>query len=78
MSQDKLDKCLDSIHRVELILTKMEADVHRNTDNIEVHIKRTNLLEKKLSKIYTVMLFGAGFALATAGPQLVSLLKVLL
>lgn len=75
---DKIDQMINTAHRIEVSLAKMEKDVHRNTNNIEEHIKRTNLLEKKLSKIYAVMLVGAGFALASLGPQIVTLLKVFL
>lgn len=75
---DKIDKCLDGIHRLEVTITRIEADLARNTDDMEEHIRRTNLLEKKMTKIYAVMLIGAGMALAGLGPEIATLLKVLL
>lgn len=82
MSMERFEKCLeralDGIHRIELRITEMEKDLARNTDDMEEHIRRTNLLEKKMGKIYAIMLVGAGFALASGGPQIISWLKVLL
>lgn len=75
---EKIDKCLDAIHRIEIVMTKMESDLARNTDDMEEHIRRTNLLEKKMGKIYAVMLIGAGMALAGLGPEIVALIKVFL
>lgn len=71
---DKLDKCLDAIHRIELILTDVRNDVEINTADLSEHIKRTELLEKKLSKIYTVMLIGAGVAISHFGPEIIKLI----
>jgi hypothetical protein len=78
MSAEKLDKCLEAIHRIELVLTRISHDVEINTSDLNEHIKRTNLLEKKLTKIYTVMLIGAGFAMAQFGPEILKLLGVIL
>ncbi len=77
-ANDKIDKCLEGIHRIEVNMTRMESDLKRNTDDMGDHIRRTNLLEKKMSKIYMVMLMGAGFALATAGPHIAKLIGLLL
>jgi hypothetical protein len=78
MSADKLDKCLDAIHRIELTLTAMQHDIEINTGDLSDHIRRTELLEKKLSKIYTAVLLGAGFAMAHFGPEILKFIGVTL
>ena len=78
MSEAKIDKCLYGIHRIEVIQTAMQKDQAHNTKEIERHIKRTDLLEKKLGKIYTVMLIGAGVAIASLGPEIATLLKAII
>ncbi len=77
-TEDKIQNCLEGIHRIEVKMVGMAGDLKRNTDDMEDHITRTNLLEKKLSKIHTIMLLGAGMALATAGPQIAKLIGLLL
>lgn len=77
MQSDKIEKCLEGIHRIELILTKLQAEVEINTKDLAEHIKRTELLEKKLSKVYTVVLVGAGFALAHFGPSILKVVGLL-
>ena len=75
---DKIDKCLDSIHRVELLLTRLEHNVGINTLDLSEHIKRTELLEKKLSKIYALVLIGTGFAASYFGPGIIKYIGVVL
>jgi hypothetical protein len=78
MINDKLDKCLEAVHRMELTLTRVAHDVEINTNDLTEHIKRTELLEKKLSKIYTFALIGTGVALAHFGPDVIKLIGVML
>lgn len=75
---NKLDQCLESIHRVELIQVEIRSDLARNTDDMEEHIKRTNLLEKKLSKVYMFALISGGFVAAKYGTEIIKLLGVVL
>lgn len=44
MSDAKIDKILEKVHSIERILD-------RNTDSLELHMKRTDLLEKKLKPV---------------------------
>lgn len=78
MSSNKIDQCLEGIHRIELIQKDMQHDISINTVDLAEHIKRTELLEKKMSKIYAVMLIGTGVAIAHFGPDIMKLLGVLL
>lgn len=69
---------LESIHRIELAQIEMKADLKRNTDDMEEHIKRTNMLEKKLSTIYKLMWVGIGAAAANLGPAVLKLVGIML
>ena len=75
---EKLDKCLERLHDIQLVQASMNKDVSRNTQDLETHIKRTDLLEKKLTKIYAVMLIGAGVAIAHLGPDVLKFVGLLL
>jgi hypothetical protein len=77
MSDDKLDKCLEGIHRLELQMTKLVSEVEINTDDLAEHIKRTELLETKLGRIYQFMLIGLGILIAEFGPDLIKILGAL-
>lgn len=72
--ENKVDKILESIHRIELTQVEMGKDLTRNTDDIEEHIQRTNLLEKKLSKVYAFALVSAGFVAAKYGAEIVKII----
>lgn len=74
--EEKLDRCLESIHRIEITLVRMESDIRRNTDDVELHIKRTDLLEKKLSKVYQFAMIAAGFVGAKYGSEIIKILGV--
>lgn len=77
MIDQKLDKCLESIHRIELSIAEMKADIRRNTDDVEEHIKRTALLEKKLGKVYQFALMALGFVAAKYGTDIIKIIGVL-
>ena len=42
--EDRLDHILDKVHNIDKIL-------ERNTNSLELHMKRTDLLEKKLKPV---------------------------
>lgn len=44
--EDKIDKILEDINEIKI-------DVIRNTDSLELHIKRTEILESELKPIKT-------------------------
>ncbi len=74
--ENKIDSCLAGIHRIEVTQTKMQSDIARNTIDLEEHIRRTELLEKKLSKVYAASLMIAGFLTAKFGPNIFKILGV--
>ena len=47
---DKLDKVEYEIVQTRLLQTKIQQDLYRNTNDIERHIKRTDLLEEMINK----------------------------
>jgi hypothetical protein len=77
MNTEKIDKCLEGIHRLEIILTRIDSEVEINTSDLAEHMRRTEMLEKKLSKVYTVVLVGAGFAMAHFGPNILKVVGLL-
>lgn len=78
MTKSEVQQIIEALHRIELVQVDIRNDLERNTDDIATHIKRTNLLEKKLSKIYTAMLIGIGVALSHFGPNVFKLLGILI
>lgn len=75
--ENKIDQILESIHRIELTQRDMLHDIEINTVDLSEHIKRTDLLEKKLSKIYQVMLIGTGVAIAHFGPDIIKIIGLI-
>lgn len=71
---DKIDNKIDTVIEVnnEQNLTLKGLSVLRETDskNLEIHIKRTNILESKLNKIVLVLVLGLGAAAYHFGPAL--------
>lgn len=47
-SDNKLDKISNDINDIKLSLVKMDMTLERNTESLEMHIKRTDLLEQKV------------------------------
>lgn len=56
MTEDKLDRIKDDITDIKITLSKMESTLDRNTDSLEVHVKRTDLLEAKVELVKTEVL----------------------
>jgi predicted nuclease with TOPRIM domain len=55
-TDSKLDKIKDDITDIKITLSKMESTLDRNTDSLEVHVKRTDLLEAKVELVKTEVL----------------------
>lgn len=77
MSDHKVDKIIEQLTRMEVKIAEMNLILDRNTSDIEQHIKRTNLLEKKLSKVYTAALVICGALGAEALPHLIKLIGLI-
>ena len=45
---DKIDKIYDKLLDISLDLGRMTTSVEKNTEDLSEHIRRTNLLEKKI------------------------------
>lgn len=74
----KEDQILAHITEIRVCLTRIEGDIERNTDDLEEHIKRTNILDSKLKKMETLLYVGAGIGLALYGPQFLKLVGIML
>lgn len=48
--EDKIDKILEDMVELKVDMAETKVTLHRNTDSLELHIKRTNILEEKLEK----------------------------
>lgn len=60
MSEAKIDKILEKIHSIDITMA-------RNTASLEAHMKRTDLLEKKLEPVENhVSMINAGVKLLGA------------
>lgn len=75
---EKVDKCLTHIHEIQLSQVNTEHTLTRNTEDIEKHIRRTDLLEKKLSKVYTFALIAGGFVAAKYGTEIMKIAGILI
>lgn len=47
------DKILEIILEIQKDVQQIDKTLTRNTDSLDVHIKRTNILEKKMEKVET-------------------------
>ena len=52
MSDDKLNKVLEDLTDIKIILTRHEIFHEANTKNLETHIKRTNLAEQRIEMLH--------------------------
>ena len=68
--EEKIDKLSESSAR-------MEVHIERNTDDLEYHIKRTDIIESKMQKMIYLLLIGAGIGLSLYGPQVFKLIGIL-
>jgi flagellar motor component MotA len=71
MSEAKIDKILEKIHSIDITLA-------RNTASLELHMKRTDLLEKKLEPVEAhVSLINASFKVFGAVGAVVGIIATL-
>lgn len=75
---NKEDQILEHITEIRVCLTRIEGDIERNTDDLEEHIQRTNILENKLKKLEILLYIGAGIGLALYGPQFAKLVGIII
>lgn len=82
---------MDRTERIERIIERIETkvdalllthagqskDIAQNTKDLSEHIRRTNLLEGKMQKLWYAIFLGAGAALAQSWPAIYQIIKVL-
>ena len=76
--EQKVDRALENQTTMLLTLTKHESILDRNTEELEEHIRRTNLLESKVKKIFTFALVAGGFVAAKYGTEILKIVGVIL
>jgi len=59
----KMDKCLEN-------QSEMKVDIAKNTVDLSHHIKRTDMLEKRTSKVFYVAAVAVGYFMAKYGINL--------
>lgn len=75
----QLDRIEAKLDTLVVTSTEMRKDVDQNTKDLSHHIKRTNLLETKLLKVYQGIYVLIGVGVATGAPSLINfILKVIL
>lgn len=52
--ESKVDKTIDAVTDISLIVAKMEVHVEKNTSDLEDHMKRTELSEVRLERLEKV------------------------
>jgi len=76
-AEDKIE-ILQAIHEIHIDQVKMAGVLEENAKDIQEHIRRTNLLEKKVSKVFMFAIFSAGVVAARYSPEIIKILGVLL
>lgn len=76
--EEKIDRCLQEIQEIRLEQVKTNLILDRNTDELEIHIKRTNLLEKQVARVFMFAILAAGFVAAKYGTDILKIIGVLL
>lgn len=49
--ESKVDKTIETVTDISLSVAKMEVHVEKNTSDLEVHMKRTELSEARLERL---------------------------
>lgn len=65
------------IDTLSLQSASMLKDIAQNSKDLNIHITKTEKLDIKVQKVYTILYIFAGIGLAAAGPTTLKLLKVL-
>lgn len=80
----KIDKILEKMTELEINMVKQESNLCRNTDSLEEHMKRTQILESMIEtlnadidpiKKHVNFVKGAGWMLGIAGTILIALIS---
>ena len=77
--ESKMDKTIDAVSEIALNVAKIEVYVEKNTDDLEIHIRRTDLAEIRLERLEKVeqWLRGAMWITMGLGALLITAVKLL-
>jgi len=77
--ESKMDKTIDAVTEISLTMAKMEVHVEKNTEDLENHIKRTDLAEVRIERLEKVeqWLRGATWITIGLGTVLLAVAKLL-
>jgi hypothetical protein len=77
--ESKVDKTIDAVSEISLTMARMEVHVEKNTDDLENHIRRTDLAEDRIERLEKIeqWLRGAMWITMGLGSILLAALKLL-
>lgn len=77
--ESKVDKTIDAVAEIGLSVARMEVHVEKNTEDLEIHIRRTNLAEIRIERLEKVeqWLRGAMWITLGLGSLLIAVIKLL-
>lgn len=77
--ESKVDKTIDAVAEVGLSVARMEVHVEKNTEDLEIHIRRTDLAEVRIERLEKVeqWLRGAAWITLGLGSLLIATIKLL-
>jgi hypothetical protein len=77
--ESKMDKTIDAVSEIALNVAKIEVYVEKNTNDLEIHIRRTDLAEIRLERLEKVeqWLRGAMWITMGLGALLITAVKLL-
>lgn len=65
--ESKVDKTIDAVTDISLVVAKMEVHVEKNTSDLADHMKRTELSEARLERLEKIDQWVRGAAWMLAG-----------
>lgn len=65
--ESKVDKTIDAITDISLIVAKMEVHIERNAESLEEHMRRTEVSELRLDRLEKVEQWIRGAMWVTLG-----------
>jgi len=77
--ESKVDKTIDAVAEIGLSVARMEVHVEKNTEDLEIHIRRTDLAEVRIERLEKVeqWLRGAAWITLGLGSLLIATIKLL-
>jgi len=68
--EEKIDRILERVGSIDVTIAKLEKEV-------TYHIKRTDILEAKVNKVWYLVLLGAGAGATSYGSTILKLIGLL-